>query len=216
MNSSTNLGLALYETTDKFKITDATSGLNKNMQKIDDAFGEIAQDMAPIVRGKQCAVSVAIGKYVLLMDSTITGKTDGAYKAAKAIPANTDIDGTYLTAVADGIANSITDQIGNITVDGWKLLKLKDWYLGVKTVDVAYGSGTAWGGGLYFHAITAPSKPTGYNILMVLNAIATNTQIKCMNCVGNASFSGGYVADASSSSGSVAVVYTVLFEKASS
>jgi hypothetical protein len=116
MNSSTNLGLALYETTDKFKITDATSGLNKNMEKIDDAFGEIAQDMAPIVRGKQCAVSVAIGKYVLLMDSTITGKTDGAYKAAKAIPANTDIDGTYLTAVADGIANDLTDQI--VTVNG--------------------------------------------------------------------------------------------------
>ena len=56
----------------------------------------------------------AIGDYVLVKNSTITDIVDGGYKAAKAIPANTAIDKTYLTACSDGIANSLLDQIGTL------------------------------------------------------------------------------------------------------
>lgn len=107
---TTNTGAKKIEGTDNWReIFDAH---NDSV----DAHDTAAQSLAPIVKGKQCAVSVASGKYVLLMGSTITGKADGAYKATKAIPANTDIDGTYLTAATDGFANSLSDQI--VTLSG--------------------------------------------------------------------------------------------------
>jgi hypothetical protein len=105
---TTNTGAKKIEGTDNWReIFDAH---NDSV----DAHDTAAQSLAPIVKGKQCAVSVASGKYVLLMGSTITGKADGAYKATKAIPANTDIDGTYLTAATDGFANSLSDHIGKV------------------------------------------------------------------------------------------------------
>ena len=56
----------------------------------------------------------SIGQYVLLKNSTITGCTDGAYKAAKAIPYNTAIDSTYLTAVNGGLVNALNSKIPKI------------------------------------------------------------------------------------------------------
>ena len=44
----------------------------------------------------------SIGQYVILKNSTITGKADGLYTAAKVIPANTAIDGTYLSGDSQG------------------------------------------------------------------------------------------------------------------
>jgi len=69
-----------------------------------------------VVDGKQSAVNAAIGQYVILKNSTITGVTDGLYKAAKAIPASTDIDSTYLTVVSGGGLNSLNDSIANMNV----------------------------------------------------------------------------------------------------
>lgn len=65
-------------------------------------------------------------QYVILRDSTITGRTDGLYKAAKAIPANTALDSSYLTAVDGGIGSevaSLNEQI--TTLNG----KIKKWTL---------------------------------------------------------------------------------------
>ena len=67
-----------------------------------DAEDKIVPEMAPIVNGNKSTVGAAIGEYVLVRNSSITGITDGAYTAAKAIPANTTIDSTYLTAVGTG------------------------------------------------------------------------------------------------------------------
>ena len=77
-----------------------------------DAADRIQPEIAPIINGKQCALGAAKGDYVLLRNSTITGKTDGAYVAAKAIPANTDIDSTYLgSAITGGISNELNSKI---------------------------------------------------------------------------------------------------------
>ena len=79
-----------------------------------DAADRIQAEVAPIINGKQCALGAAKGDYVLLRNSTITGKTDGAYVAAKAIPANTDIDSTYLgSAITGGISNELNSNITN-------------------------------------------------------------------------------------------------------
>lgn len=76
-----------------------------------DAADRIQAEVAPIINGKQCALGAASGDYVLLRNSTITGKSDGAYIATKAIPANTDIDSTYLgNAITGGISNSLNNK----------------------------------------------------------------------------------------------------------
>lgn len=67
-----------------------------------------------VCNGNTCAASVAAGQYVILKNSTITGCADGLYTAAQAIPANTAIDATYLTAVTGGAANSLNDAIANV------------------------------------------------------------------------------------------------------
>lgn len=51
--------------------------------------------------------SIQAGSYIILKNSTISGITDGLYKAAKAIPANTVIDSTYLTEFSGGGLNHL-------------------------------------------------------------------------------------------------------------
>ena len=58
----------------------------------------IKNSMYVVANGNRTTVAVAVGQYVLLQNSTITGLTDGLYVAAKTIPANVTIDSTYLTA----------------------------------------------------------------------------------------------------------------------
>ena len=58
----------------------------------------------------------AIGDFVIVRNSTISGVTDGLYTAAQEIPANTAIDSTYLTAVDGGGLNAVKDKITAIDV----------------------------------------------------------------------------------------------------
>lgn len=69
----------------------------------------VENGLAIIIEGNSCASGASQGQYVYLKDSTITGYADGLYTAAQAIPANTTIDGTYLTAVSGGGLNSLKD-----------------------------------------------------------------------------------------------------------
>jgi len=92
-----------------------------------DAHDEIASDLAYIVHGNKCASAVAVGQYVLLMGSTISGLSDGAYKAAKAITANTAIDSTYLTAVSGGIANELNSNLTKQDITSQITLNTEKW-----------------------------------------------------------------------------------------
>lgn len=69
--------------------------------------GTLANALGVVVDGNKAIVSAAVGQYVIVKNSTITSVTDGIYEAAKAIPANTAIDATYLTAVSKGGLNAI-------------------------------------------------------------------------------------------------------------
>lgn len=73
------------------------------------ALNSVENDIAIRVVGNKTtyASGAAIGQYVIVDGSTITGITDGLYKAAKAIPYNTAIDSTYLTAASGGGLNDI-------------------------------------------------------------------------------------------------------------
>ena len=79
-----------------------------------DAQDRIQAEVAPIINGKRCSLGAASGDYVLLRNSTIAGKTDGAYKATKAIPANTDLDSTYLgSPITGGMVNELNNNLTN-------------------------------------------------------------------------------------------------------
>ena len=77
---------------------------------------EIMESMAILVNGNTSAAGAAAGSYVYVKDSTITGITDGLYKAALAIPANIAIDATYLSAVTGGGLNSLNDSLQTVEV----------------------------------------------------------------------------------------------------
>ena len=76
---------------------------------VKSALNTVDESIAIRVSGNKTtyAGGAAIGQYVIVSDSTITGITDGMYKAAKAIPYNTAIDSTYLTAVSGGGMNDL-------------------------------------------------------------------------------------------------------------
>ena len=81
-----------------------------------DAQDRIQAEVAPIINGKRCSLGAASGDYVLLRNSTIAGKTDGAYVATKAIPANTDLDSTYLgSPITGGMVNELNSNITSLT-----------------------------------------------------------------------------------------------------
>ena len=112
---TTNTGAKKLESSDNWREifpnpgTGAAGAHNASV----DAQDRIQAEVAPIINGKQCAVGASAGEYVLLRNSTISGKTDGAYQATKAIPANTDLDSTYLgSPITGGIVNELN---GNIT-----------------------------------------------------------------------------------------------------
>jgi hypothetical protein len=85
-------------------------------RKVDEALNGLENEIGVVVTGNKTASGVAasVGQYVILKNSSITGKTDGLYKAAKAISAATAIDGTYLTAVSGGGLNSLDSAINSV------------------------------------------------------------------------------------------------------
>lgn len=116
---TTNTGAKKLESSDNWReiFPNSTLGTAGAHNASVDAADRIQPEIAPIINGKQCALGAAKDDYVLLRNSTITGKSDGAYIAAKAIPANTDIDSTYLgNAITGGISNSINSKITQIGI----------------------------------------------------------------------------------------------------
>jgi hypothetical protein len=86
----------------------------------------LGKDLCAVVAGKQSTTGAATGEYVIVRGSTISGISDGAYIAAKTIPANTNLDSSYFssTGMTKGIANSLNAKIS--TLDYSKTLSSSD------------------------------------------------------------------------------------------
>ena len=113
--------------TDGVTINRAIQDLKAADTSLQNADAVLQNSIGYVCDGNTCAASVAAGQYVILKNSTITGCADGLYTAAQAIPANTAIDATYLTAVTGGAANSLNDAIMNIksiTLGGMQLIEV--------------------------------------------------------------------------------------------
>lgn len=80
---------------------------------LNDKINATQSDIAIIIEGNQTTHTggVAIGDFVLVRNSTISGITNGLYKAVQAIPANIAIDSTYLAAVDGGGLNVLNSNI---------------------------------------------------------------------------------------------------------
>ena len=110
---TTDTGAKKLEGTDNWRQiiqahNDSVDAHDAGIEGLQDALGIV-------VDGDQAAVSASTGQYIILKNSTITGCTDGLYTATKAIPANTAIDNTYLSAVSGGGLNALNTQLANIS-----------------------------------------------------------------------------------------------------
>ena len=114
-NANATNALAARVTTAEGNISGLTQGQTGEIARAKTAEQNIMKAVAILINGDTCATGAAAGQYVYLKDSTITGCTDGLYKATQAIPANTIIDYTYLTAVSAGGLNSLNDSKANKT-----------------------------------------------------------------------------------------------------
>ena len=83
---------------------DETSGEWNVNQQFSEA---VAAYIGIVVNGNKATLNAAIGQFIVLRNSTISGCTDGLYTAAKEIQADTAIDSTYLTAVSGGGLNAL-------------------------------------------------------------------------------------------------------------
>lgn len=86
------------------------TNLQGRMTNAENAEQTIMESIAILVTGNMSATGASAGQYVYVKGSSITGITDGLYKASQAIPANTVIDSSYLTAVTSGGLNSLNER----------------------------------------------------------------------------------------------------------
>ena len=115
---TTDTGAKKIEGTDNWRQifgahNDTVDAYDANVAALQDALGIV-------VDGNQSAVAASTGQFIILKNSSIVDSgdvmlADGLYTATKAIPANTTIDKTYLTADANGGLNALNSKI--VTVE---------------------------------------------------------------------------------------------------
>ena len=69
--------------------------------------------LAIVIRGNKATKNVATGDLVLVERSTISGVTDGGYKALANVSAGTAFTSANLSALSNGGLNALNDQIAN-------------------------------------------------------------------------------------------------------
>lgn len=94
-------------------VLDARQGKTLN-----DAIAATQSDIAIIIDGNKTTHTggAAVGQYVIVRNSTISGITDGLYKATQAIPVNTAITSAYLSAVSGGGLNELNSKIAKLHI----------------------------------------------------------------------------------------------------
>ena len=76
-----------------FTATDLTGAANE----LKNTLNSFEEEMVIVVNGSQAAMQIANQQLVLLKNSTVSGKTDGLYRATQLIPQGTTITAAYLS-----------------------------------------------------------------------------------------------------------------------
>ena len=123
MRRTDNLGLTQYETSDKFRITDESDSLNKDMQIIDENIKDLQDDAESMYKTQGALAilcngnvhpSIPQGKYLYIKNHS--SLPDGFYISKSYIPENANLASTgYVTAVdAEGCINDLNVAIATL------------------------------------------------------------------------------------------------------
>lgn len=81
---------------------------------VQDKLLSLHDDIGIVIDGKRPSMAVTSGQYVIVRNSTISGITDGLYKANATLSTSTDVTAANLTAVTGGGLNALNDNITNL------------------------------------------------------------------------------------------------------
>ena len=104
----------------------AVSGSDSTKIDVALTYKAMASELDIVVDGDSSTVNITAGQFVSVRNSTITGITDGIYKAANNISANTTISSSDLTAVTAGALNDLNSNLASIVAkdsDGIRIEK---------------------------------------------------------------------------------------------
>ena len=158
---------------------DPTAVTSIEFDVLNNKITKLSGELAVVIDGNKTAIGAAEGDYVLLKNSTISGKDDGAYTATKAIPANTVIDATYLSSIIDkGIANALNSNAFQILYNGTHVMSFKIGNLYGLTFHNYTNASEALGNGGKLSDYNLPN-PTGKAIL-VRFLVSNGTTGECL------------------------------------
>lgn len=77
---------------------------------------KLDQQLGIVVDGNVASQAIAVGKYVNLINSTITGKPDGIYVATGAVSSGGTVTAADISgdAITDGVTNNLSEHLGNL------------------------------------------------------------------------------------------------------
>lgn len=123
-------------------ITPANIGLGN----VNNTIAQTQSDIAIVVEGNKTTHTggAAVGQYVIVHNSTISGITDGLYTATQAIPQNTAITSAYLAAVDGGGLNELNSKITTqlSMVDLGTMSDMASLITAISTLESSLGSGS--------------------------------------------------------------------------
>lgn len=108
---------------------------------VSQAIANFQNEIGIVCTGNTCAISASTGQYVVLKNSTISGRADGLYTAAKTIPANTEIDSTYLTPVSNGGLNDLKGKVDSLNSNIANLISVRQLETDTVTIEAGASSG---------------------------------------------------------------------------
>ena len=107
-------------TTTAQNLSDAVNELDDDLSNQSQQIGNMREAMTYVVDGNKSTITIPVGAYFQLVNSQITGRSDGVYTASQAIPANTTIDSTYFTQtepISGGAVNVLNNKLAYSTID---------------------------------------------------------------------------------------------------
>lgn len=165
MTETTNIGLKKIDGSDNWR--QIFDDYNDSMDAVDSNIASLQDALGIVCNGNKTAVAASAGQYVILKNSTITGCSDGLYKAAQTIPADTVIDSTYLTADASGGLNDLQAQVTSLNS------KFMTKHLGVYSGDgIAVGQSN--------DVTISGISSTGYKVISLANLTTTSGKFIAM------------------------------------
>ena len=127
MATSNNLGMYLPTREDYISVK---RDISDNLAILDAAAG----NMDILVNGNTASVNVTSGQFVTVLNSTITGVTDGIYKAVANVAAGVPFVAANLTSPTSGALNELVEQIEDINSNITNILTAKNVSTGITGV----------------------------------------------------------------------------------